>query len=109
MRRPKIITTRLTSGAGTRQIKVSCQFTETMLTAILSIAVMLSVNWQLTLICLVPAPLVSLVVIIFGRRIHDRFEVIQKMFSDISSRVQENLSGVRVIRAYAQEDAETHK
>jgi ATP-binding cassette subfamily B multidrug efflux pump len=84
-------------------------WTETMLTAVLSIGVMLSVNWQLTLICLVPAPLVSLVVIIFGRRIHDRFEVIQKMFSDISSRVQENLSGVRVIRAYAQEEPETHK
>jgi ATP-binding cassette, subfamily B, multidrug efflux pump len=84
-------------------------WTETMFTAVLSIAVMLSVNWRLTLICLIPAPLVSLVVILFGRRIHDRFEVIQKMFSDISSRVQENLSGVRVLRAYAQEDAETCK
>jgi ATP-binding cassette, subfamily B, multidrug efflux pump len=84
-------------------------WTETMLTAVLSIGVMVSVNWRLTLICLIPAPLVSLVVVLFGRRIHDRFEVIQKMFSDISSRVQENLSGVRVIRAYAQEDAETRK
>jgi ATP-binding cassette subfamily B protein len=84
-------------------------WTETMFTAVLSIGVMLSVNWQLTMICLIPAPLVSLVVVLFGRRIHDRFEVIQKMFSDISSRVQENLSGVRVIRAYAQEDAEIRK
>ena len=42
----------------------------------------------------------------FGRRIHTRFEHIQKMFSDISSRVQENLAGVRVVRAYAQEEAE---
>jgi ATP-binding cassette subfamily B multidrug efflux pump len=48
-------------------------------------------------------------VILFGRRIHDRFETIQKMFSDISSRVQENLSGVRVIRAYVQEKAEIRK
>ena len=47
--------------------------------------------------------------ILFGQRIHDRFETIQKMFSDISSRVQENLSGVRVIRAYAQEAAEMRK
>jgi ATP-binding cassette subfamily B multidrug efflux pump len=84
-------------------------WTETMLTAVLSIAVMLSVDWRLTLICLVPAPLVSIAVMFFGKRIHDRFEVIQKMFSDISSRVQENLSGVRVIRAYAQEKAELHK
>ncbi len=84
-------------------------WTETMFTAVLAIAVMLSVDWRLTLISLVPAPLVSLVVILFGTRIHDRFEAIQKMFSDISSRVQENLSGVRVIRAYAQEDAEIRK
>jgi ATP-binding cassette subfamily B protein len=84
-------------------------WTETMFTAALSIAVMMSVDWRLTLVCLVPAPLVSIAVMLFGKRIHDRFEVIQKMFSDISSRVQENLSGVRVIRAYAQEKAELHK
>jgi ATP-binding cassette subfamily B multidrug efflux pump len=84
-------------------------WTETMFTAVLSIAVMLSVDWKLTLVCLIPAPLVSIAVMYFGKRIHDRFEVIQKMFSDISSRVQENLSGVRVIRAYAQENAELHK
>ncbi len=84
-------------------------WTETMFTAVLSIAVMLSVDWKLTLVCLIPAPLVSIAVMFFGKRIHDRFEVIQKMFSDISSRVQENLSGVRVIRAYAQENPELHK
>jgi len=84
-------------------------WTETMFTAILTIAVMLSVDWKLTLISLIPAPLVSVVVILFGQRIHHRFEIIQKMFSDISSRVQETLSGVRVIRAYAQEAAEMRK
>ncbi|MBV8049885.1 MAG: ABC transporter ATP-binding protein, partial [Acidobacteriaceae bacterium] len=42
----------------------------------------------------------------FGRQIHERFEKIQAMFSDISARAQENFSGVRVIRAYVQEDAE---
>ncbi len=84
-------------------------WTETMFLSLFAIAVMLSTNWQLTLICLSPAPVISLVVILFGTRIHDRFESIQKMFSDISSRVQENLSGVRVIRAYAQEAAELRK
>lgn len=79
---------------------------ETSLTLVLVVAVMLWVDWPLTLIALAPAPLVSLAVLGFGRRIHDRFEVIQKMFSDISSRVQENLSGVRVLRAYVQERAE---
>src|ERR1017187_3089043 len=55
-------------------------WTETMFTAVLSIAVMLSVDWKLTLVCLVPTPLVSIAVMFFGKRIHDRFEVIQRMF-----------------------------
>jgi ATP-binding cassette subfamily B multidrug efflux pump len=79
---------------------------ETSLTLILSIGVMLWVDWPLTLVALIPAPFVSLAVLVFGRKIHDRFEVIQTMFSDISSRVQENLSGVRVVRAYVQERSE---
>lgn len=82
---------------------------ETIFTLIFSIAVMASVDWRLTLIALLPAPLTSFVVIFFGRRIHDRFEKIQAMFSDISSRVQENLSGVRVVRAYAQEASEMRR
>jgi ATP-binding cassette subfamily B protein len=84
-------------------------FTETFFTALFLVGVMGYVDWRLTLFCLIPAPLISVAVILFGRRIHDRFEIIQKMFSDISSRVQENLSGVRVIRAYAQENAEIRK
>ena len=79
---------------------------ETSLTFILSVAVMLHTNVRLTLMALLPAPFVSLAVIFFGRRIHKRFQHIQSMFSDISSRVQENLAGVRVVRAYAQEEAE---
>ncbi|HXN46502.1 MAG TPA: ABC transporter ATP-binding protein [Bryobacteraceae bacterium] len=79
---------------------------ETALTFVLSIAVMLFVDWRLTLIVILPAPLVSVAVSYMGRIIHDRFQRIQAMFSDISSRVQENLSGVRVIRAYVQEEAE---
>jgi ATP-binding cassette subfamily B multidrug efflux pump len=79
---------------------------ETSLTLVLSVSVMLWVDWQLTLVALIPAPFVSLAVLVFGRKIHDRFESIQTMFSDISSRVQENLSGVRVVRAYVQERSE---
>src|SRR5262245_60042883 len=84
-------------------------WTETSLTFVLAIAVMWSSDWRLTLLAILPAPLVSFAVIFFGRKIHDRFERIQSMFSDISSRVQENLSGVRMIRAYAQEEAELRK
>src|SRR6266852_207268 len=84
-------------------------WTETSLTFVLAIVVMWSADWRLTLLAILPAPLVSFAVIFFGRKIHDRFERIQSMFSDISSRVQENLSGVRMIRAYAQEQAELRK
>lgn len=79
---------------------------ETGLTLILALVVMMSVDWKLTLIALAPAPFVSLAVIFFGRKIHDRFEAIQAMFSDISSRIQEHLAGVRVVRAYVQEKQE---
>ncbi len=82
---------------------------ETTLTTILAISVMASVDWQMTLIALIPAPLISLVVVYFGQKIHKRFEKIQGEFSDISSRVQENLNGARIVRAYAQEDAELKK
>ena len=84
-------------------------WTETSLTFVLAILVMWSADWRLTLLAILPAPLVSFSVIFFGRKIHDRFERIQAMFSDISSRVLENLSGVRMIRAYAQEQAELRK
>ena len=52
------------------------------------------------------AAIASIVIQYFGRRIHERFERIQAMFSDISARAQENFSGARVIRAYVQEQAE---
>jgi ATP-binding cassette, subfamily B, multidrug efflux pump len=81
-------------------------WTETSITILIVVAIMLKVNASLTLISLIPAPIVSVAVIFFGRQIHTRFEHIQEMFSDISSRVQENLAGVRIIRAYAQEKAE---
>jgi ATP-binding cassette, subfamily B, multidrug efflux pump len=61
---------------------------------------------KLTMYAFLPLPVVSVVIQYFGRRIHERFERIQAMFSDISARAQENFSGARVIRAYVQEEAE---
>lgn len=84
-------------------------WTETSLTFVLALAVMLSFDWQLALLAVLPAPLVSVAVVYFGQRIHDRFEKIQEMFAAISSRVQENFSGVRMIRAYVQEEAELRR
>jgi ATP-binding cassette subfamily B multidrug efflux pump len=71
-----------------------------------ALAFMISISPRLTFYTFLPLPVVSIVIQYFGRRIHDRFERIQAMFSDISARAQENFSGARLIRAYVQEEAE---
>ena len=71
-----------------------------------ALAFMLSISPKLTLYAFLPLPLVSIVVQYFGKQIHERFEKIQAMFSEISARAQENFSGARVIRAYVQEEPE---
>jgi ATP-binding cassette subfamily B protein len=71
-----------------------------------ALAFMLSISPHLTLYAFLPLPVVSITVQYFGRKIHERFERIQAMFSEISARAQENFSGARVIRAYVQEQAE---
>jgi ATP-binding cassette subfamily B protein len=71
-----------------------------------SLIFMLSISPKLTLFAFLPLPIFSIIVQYFGRQIHERFERIQAMFSDISARAQENFSGARLIRAYVQEEAE---
>lgn len=68
--------------------------------------ILLNLSVKLTLLMLIPLPLVSLTVKYLGEQVHRRFEKIQEFFSDITARAQENLSGVRVVRAYAQEESE---
>src|SRR5580704_10787576 len=67
---------------------------------------MYRISPKLTLCAFVPLPIASVLVQYFGNRIHRRFERIQAMFSDISAKAQENFSGARLIRAFAQEEAE---
>ena len=71
-----------------------------------ALAFMISISPRLTLYTFLPLPAASILIQYFGRRIHDRFERIQAMFSDISARAQENFSGARLIRAYVQEEPE---
>ncbi len=73
------------------------------------VPIMLSLSVKLTLLLFIPMPLVSLTVKFLGEQIHVRFEKIQEYFSGITATAQENLSGVRVVRAYAQEGAEIEK
>jgi ATP-binding cassette, subfamily B, multidrug efflux pump len=82
---------------------------ETMVTAVLSIGVMLAFDWRLTLLALLPIPLGTLAVFYFGRRIHKQFIQVQKLYSAISSQVQESLSGLRIVRAFAREEYEIAK
>src|SRR5512146_1218006 len=74
-----------------------------------ALVIMFNISPRLTLYAFTPLPVVSIVVQYFGRRIHERFERMQAQFSDISARAQENFSGARIIRAFAQEEAEVRQ
>ncbi len=67
---------------------------------------MIRLSPRLTMFAFVPLPFASVLVQYFGARIHTRFERIQAMFSDISAQAEENFSGARLIRAFAQEEAQ---
>ena len=81
----------------------------TVLVFCVAIVLMTSIDGRLTLIALLPLPLVSLSVKYFGSAIHRRFEAIQAQLSDLSAVVQETLAGVRVVRAYNQEPYEIER
>ncbi|MCA1629334.1 MAG: ABC transporter ATP-binding protein/permease [Acidobacteria bacterium] len=79
---------------------------QTVFVVVFILPLMLRISVRLTLLLFVTMPLVSLTVKYFGQQVHARFEKIQEFFSQISARAQENFTGVRVVRAYAQEGAE---
>ncbi|HVG39410.1 MAG TPA: ABC transporter ATP-binding protein [Pyrinomonadaceae bacterium] len=79
---------------------------QTIFVVIALLPLMLRISVRLTLLLFVTMPLVSLTVKYFGQQIHVRFEKIQEFFAQITARAQENISGVRVVRAYAQEGPE---
>jgi ATP-binding cassette, subfamily B, multidrug efflux pump len=76
----------------------------TVLFSIGAVFFLLRISPFLTLVALVPLPLASVLVQTMGRKIHERFERIQAMFSEISAQAQENFSGARLVRAFAQEE-----
>jgi ATP-binding cassette subfamily B protein len=78
----------------------------TVVVGVATVSLMLHLDWRLTLLALLPLPLVSVTVKFFGQRIHERFEKIQALYSELTEKVRENLSAVRVIRAFCQEEAE---
>jgi ATP-binding cassette, subfamily B, multidrug efflux pump len=82
---------------------------QTTLVFVVAIILMVSIDPWLTMVALLPLPFVSVSVKVFGTAIHRRFERIQEQLSELSAVAQENLSGVRVVRAYGQERAELAK
>jgi len=79
---------------------------QTVFAVLVILPIMFYLNWKLTMLLFVTMPLVSLTVKYFGQQVHTRFQQIQDFFAQITARAQENFTGVRVVRAYAQEPAE---
>lgn len=75
-------------------------------TAVVATAILLRLNWKLTLLAYIPLVLASIAVKHLGGQIHDRFEEIQAQFARLTEKVQENVAGIRVIQAFAREEAE---
>ena len=81
----------------------------TVMTATFATILMLTISWKLSLIALLPLPLVSYSVRYFGRKIHHLTEESQAQLADLSARVQESMAGVRVVKAFVQEQHETRE
>jgi ATP-binding cassette subfamily B multidrug efflux pump len=79
---------------------------QTLVTMILAVIILAKLSASLTLWILLPVPIVFVAVRHFGKVIHELYEKIQASLASLSAKVQENLSGVRVVRAYAQEESE---
>ncbi|MFN0159373.1 MAG: ABC transporter ATP-binding protein [Bacteroidota bacterium] len=77
--------------------------TDTMMTFVMVLSVMLYQDWQLTLLALIPLPLVSYAVYYLGKIVHVKFEERQEQYARLTTRAQENLSGIRVVKAYVRE------
>ena len=82
---------------------------ETSLIFVFSITMMCSMDWKLSLWVLTPLPLMSLFIIRMASLVHTRFKAIQEFFGEMSNFIQENVSGIRVIKAFVQGPAQTEQ
>ena len=71
-----------------------------------SIVMLVLIDWKLTVVAMIPLPLIALIMTKFGGMLHDRFESVQKAFSGLSEKAQESISGIRVVKAYGDEVSE---
>ncbi len=82
---------------------------DTTVTLIMVLTIMFSLNVSLTIYCLLPLPFLSVLVYKVGKKIHEKFTTIQEKFSEITTKAQENYSGIRVIKSYVREDNEINE
>ncbi|QWG54690.1 ATP-binding cassette domain-containing protein [Bacillus mycoides] len=68
-----------------------------------------SISWQLTFAALIPLPIMAYAMNRYGKKLHERFTVAQDAFGDMNDKVLESIAGVRVIRAYVQENADQER
>lgn len=92
-------------------VRMACGFgvvalTDAMILSLASIGFMLSLNVRLTLLALMPMPVIAFFALKAGKLLHQRFERVQATFSELMERVRESIAGVRVIKAYVQEQHE---
>jgi ATP-binding cassette, subfamily B, multidrug efflux pump len=82
---------------------------DTFIRLVIVLTIMMLLNVELTIYALLPLPLLSFVVFKLGKKIHHRFSIIQEKFSELTTIVQENYSGIRVVKSYVREDSEKEK
>lgn len=79
----------------------------TLFRLIFALSAMLTVSPMLTLFALLPAPVLSYLVYRMGKAIHEQSQTLQAKYGELSTKVQENLAGIRVVKAYAREESDT--
>ena len=67
------------------------------------------VSWQLTLAAIIPLPIMAILMKIYGKVVHERFTKAQDAFGDMNDQVLESIAGVRVVRAYVQEEKDVER
>lgn len=76
---------------------------------IASLSFMIGINGRLTLYAVIPMPIITISILYFGKRLQRRFRQVQESFSNMSGTIQESISGIRVVKAFVQEDEELKK
>src|SRR4030066_1724597 len=82
---------------------------DTIILGVLTIFFMIYIHPMLTFYAILPMPLITVITLLFSRVIHQRFEILQKTFASLTERVRESIAGIRVVKAYVQEEAEREK